>query len=335
MECANCRAQYADTAANRRKLANSNLGNGHKGYIPQDNPQALAGNRGFHVDRLAVFDVPWSKDVLNFLEAQRMMKAGIVDKLRQWKQKDRAQFWDDSMADVKIELSRSADFSKTEHDDGQPIEGEVARAMTADAQKDHFWVIIMAWRAGGTSRILFEGFVQSDGTGAALDALAKKYRVPPNHVLIDTQYDQPEADTIGELCARYGWLGVRGNGKVRGFPYRTKSGKSAERLYSKIYRAPAKSGGIARYIWLATNPVKDIAHRILTGEGSACELPGDLSKTFENHVRAEQRETVRDKNGHEMTVWVQKNRNNHLWDCFVYQVLFALIYGCFHVSEEE
>jgi peptide methionine sulfoxide reductase MsrB len=50
-------------------LAASNTGNGHNGYIFRDNPKALKGYVGYHIDSLAVFDVPWAQEVLGFLEA--------------------------------------------------------------------------------------------------------------------------------------------------------------------------------------------------------------------------------------------------------------------------
>ena len=59
------------------------------------------------------------------------------------------------------------------------------------------------------------------------------------------------------------------------------------------------------------------------------ELPADLSKAFEIHCRAERREMIKDKNGHEKSAWVARNRNNHLWDAWCYQVAFALVFRLF------
>ncbi len=329
MECIACREQYPDTSTTRRKLAMSNIGNGHKGYVPRDNPQALTGYRGFHVDSLAVFDVPWSQEVLEFLEAMSLLKMGLTDKLRQWKQKRRAEFWNDEMADTKVALSRSSDFSKMDHEDGKLIDGEIERFMTIDVQGDHYWVIVAAWKAGGACRILWEGFVQSDGREEAeLAAMRQRYNVKPGQVMIDIGFQQ---DRIFDLMALHGWTGVKGEGQRRSFQHRNKAGgKPIEKLYSPPNRARSKSGPIIRYAFLATNPIKDIAYRMLIGEGSPLELPSDLSKTFENHTQAERREIVKaPKTGQESSVWVQKNRQNHLWDCFVYQVGAALIFGLF------
>lgn len=333
MECVHCRAQYPDTARSRRALAMSNIGNGHKGYIPQENSGALTGYRGFHVDSLAVFDVPWSQEVLGFLEAQRMLKQGVTDKLRQWRQKRRAQFWSDEMADTKIALTRSSTFSKLDCEDGNPIDGEAVRFMTADVGGDHFWIVVQAWRQGGSSRVLYEGFVPSDGGNEEeLCRMRARYNVPPGQVLIDIGFEQ---DRIFDLCAKHGWTGVKGEGNKRSFQHRRQDGKMVEKLFSTTQRARSKSGPIVRYVFLATNPIKDIAHRILTGEGAAIELPSDLSKTFENHTQAERREIIKaPKTGQESSVWVTKNRKNHLWDCFVYQIGAALIFDIFEGAQE-
>jgi hypothetical protein len=108
------------------------------------------------------------------------------------------------------------------------------------------------------------------------------------------------------------------------------NGNTVARLYSKTQRVRSRLGPIVKYIFLATNPVKDIAHRLLTGDGSTVELPSDLSKTFEAHCQAERREMIRDtRTGQETSVWKTRHRDNHLWDCWVYQVGAALVFRLF------
>ena len=327
MECAACREAYPDTVKARRSLAVSNIHNGNGGYVSK-NEAALRGYRGFHVDSLAVWWVPWASEVLGFLEAQRMLRTGISEKLRQWRQKRRAQFWSEEMADSQVTIPRSTEYTKEDHENGEPIEDEAKRFMTIDAGGDHFWAVIQAWKQGGASRVLWEGYVQSDGGKEAnLTDLATRYKIPDSHVFIDTQFEQ---DRIFDLCALHGWTGVKGDGKRRSFRHTLKNGQSVERLYSTIQRARAKSGGIIRYVFLATNPIKDIAHRLITGQGAALELPGDLSKAFENHMKAERREILKEaKTGQEYSVWITRHRQNHLWDGIVYQVGAALMFRIF------
>jgi len=329
MECIHCRQQFADTAIERRSLCVSNIGNGAFGYIPA-NSGALHGYAGFHIDSLAVWWVPWADEVLGFLEAKRMIKAGMIEKYKQWWQKRRANFWSEEMADAKVEISRST-FTKLDCEDGKPIDDEAQRFLTIDVQGTHFWGIVQAWRAGGSSRILWEGYIPgSGGEEPALVALANRFAVPPNHVLIDIGFEQ---DRIFDLCATHGWMGVKGDGNRRSYTHHDANGKPIERPFSKVQRARSKKGPIVKFVFLATNEVKDIAHRLIIGEGASIEFPADLSKSFEHHMRSERREMIRvGKTEQEKSVWVTKNRQNHLWDCLVYQVGAALIFRLFGES---
>lgn len=324
MECAACRTSYADSATTRRRLSISNMGNGSMGYISKSE-SGLRGYRGFHVDSLAVWWIPWASEVLGFLEAQRMLKAGVTDKLRQWRQKRRAWFWSEDMADSQATIPRSTDFTKEDYAKGEKVDGEAMRFATVDAGGDHFWCVIAAWKKGGESRILWEGYIPSEGPQSKEGQMAAKfasYGIEPQHVFIDTQFEQ---DRIFDLCAANGWTGIKGDGKKRSFPH-----GRIERPFSKIQRTASKSGPIIRFVWLATNPIKDIVHRLVTGQGAAMELPGDLSRAFENHMKSERREIIKDgRTGQESSIWVTKHRQNHLWDCLVYQVGAALMFGLF------
>lgn len=322
MRCRACDKEHADDVQTRRRLASSNMDNGAGGYIAT-NPNALTGNRGFHVDSLAVWWIPWSQEVLEFLEAKRLARVGVLEKLRQWRQKRRAEFWTDDMADAQVTVSRSAEFSKLDHEDGQPIDGEVKRFATADVGGDHYWVVIAAWRAGGTCRVLWEGYVPSDG-GQELEMknLFSRYRVPPPVTFIDIGYEQ---DRILDLCVLHNWTGIKGDGNKRFFLQPMPNGKTEERLISPIKRARAKSGGVARFMFLASNPVKDILARMVAA-GNRIEVPADVSKAFENHMAAERRITERHaKTGEEKSLWIRPgSKANHLWDAMCYQVAAAL-----------
>ena len=329
MECKICRKAYADTPANRRKLATSNLGNGHGGYV-STTESGLRGYRGFHIDALAVWWVPWSSEVLGWLESVRALKQGIVDKRRQWWQKRRAKFWADHMSDDAMPISR-ADFTKADCESAERFDWEKERFMTIDAGGNHFWHMVCAWGDGGKARILSEGYVPSDGKDEkALEDLRKKYGVEPGKTIIDIGFDQ---DRILDLCVKHGWTGIKGDGVRTDWEHVDRTGNKVRRLYSKTQRQKAKSGGIAKWFWLATNPVKDIAHRLITGQGGELEVPGDVSKAFETHMKSERREVVRHaRTGQETPLWITRNRQNHLWDCLVYQVGCSLVFELFETD---
>jgi hypothetical protein len=324
MECMSCRKAYADKTSVRRWMASSNLDNGSLGYI-STNPKPLDFHKGFHVCSLALWWKPWADDVLEFLKAQAALKLGITDPIRQWRQKNRAEFWADDMAESKAPLIRSAAFTKLDHEDGEKIEGEISRFMTVDAGGDHFWACVCAWRAGGRPRVLFEGYVPSDGKNEQpLLDIEARYGIQKGLTFVDIGFEQ---DRIIDLCASNEWTGLKGDGTHTSFPHDL-HGRRIERLYSKPHRQRAKSGGIAQYVLLASNPLKDILSRMFANE--QIELPGDLSKAFEKHIRAERRETIRNvKTGKESYVWVTRNRQNHLWDAMYYQVGAALIFRLF------
>jgi phage terminase large subunit GpA-like protein len=330
MECISCRKSYADKTSVRRWMSSSNIDNGTLGYISR-NPKAQDNHKGYHVDSLALWWKPWSDDVLEFLRAQAALKIGISDPIRQWRQKNRAEFWSDDMSENKAPLVRSSEFSKIDHEDGQPIDGELKRFMTVDVGGDHYWVAVCAWKSNGRPRVLYEGYVPSDGKQEKpLLDIEARYAIPKGLTFVDIGFEQ---DRIIDLCAQHGWTGVKGDGNRRSYPHDL-HGKRVERLYSKAQRQRAKSGGIAKYIFLATNPIKDVLSRMLANE--QVELPGDLSKAFEKHMRAERRETIRNaKTGAESHVWVTKNRQNHLWDTMVYQVGAALVFRLFDATEDE
>lgn len=326
--CRSCGLEHADKPEVRRALAGSNMDNGNGGYVVT-NDSPIEHIHGFRIDSLAVWWVPWADEVLGFLEARRQMKAGVIEKMRQFTQKRRADFWSDNLGTASIEVTRSADFSKADHDGGDKLDDEIARFATIDAGGDHYWMTICAWRAGGKCRVLWEGYVPSDGGDEAqLLGICDGYKVNRRSTFVDIGYEQ---DRILDLCVKHGWTGIKGSGNHRSFPHPTANGKPVEKLYSTIRKAKAKNGGIANFILIASNEIKDILARIASSPGQL-ELPADLSKPFESHMKCEQRQVEKHpKTGHEKVFWIRpNNRANHLWDCMCYQVAAALIVGAFN-----
>jgi phage terminase large subunit GpA-like protein len=330
--CRECDKEYADEVQTRRRLTSSNMDNGMMGYIPT-NKVPHAHIRGFRIDSLAIWWIPWKDEVKEFIEATKQAKQGVTDKLRQWNQKRRAKFWGDDMTDSEMIVARSG-YTKIEYENGEKIEDEVHRFATIDAGGDHYWMVIAAWRIGGTCRILWEGYIPSDGGDEnQLKAICDRYKVTPALTFIDIGYEQ---DRILDLCVKHGWTGIKGEGNKRYFTHFNKAGKAIEKLYSRIKRARAKSGGIAKFMFLASNPVKDVLSRIIKS-GDQVEFPDDTSKPFENHMRCERRVVEKNsKTGEEITRWLRPgNKANHLWDCMCYQVGAALAFRVFDAKDDE
>jgi phage terminase large subunit GpA-like protein len=322
LECRSCGHTYQDTVKNRRHLASSNMDNGDLGYIPT-NPHGIEGRRGYRIDSLAIWWVPWADEVMGYLEAIKMMKAGSTEKLRQFTQKRRADFWKDDLGDSTAEIASNGDYSKTDHEDGALIEGEIGRFMTVDVGGDHYWAVIAAWESGGRPTVLWEGYIPSDGADESeLKRLGEQYNVKPQLHFIDIGFEQ---DRILDLCAKHGWTGIKGDGNHTHFRHKDKK----EKLYSPMHRHRAKSGGVARFILIASNPVKDILARMVANQ--QISLPADISKPFLSHMKCEKRQAEIDpQTGAEKVKWIRPHsRANHLWDCMCYQVAAGLIMNCF------
>jgi phage terminase large subunit GpA-like protein len=315
-----CAAEFADKTHVRRGLATSGR------YVSTSN-KGLRGFRGFRVHALAIWWIPWAEYVLEKLAAEKQLKAGVVDRWRQLLQKRDAEMWSDDMADQNREL-KTALYAREEFETGDPIEGEVKRFATVDVGGDHFWCVIRAWKQGGASCCLWEGYVPGrGGDEKELADLMKKYKVTPSHVFVDTQFDQ---ERVFELCGKHGWTGIKGDGKRANFRHNPPNKPAVDKLYSTTCRAKTKSGAIVKYIFFATNPIKDILQRLSTGQGAEWELPSDLSKAYAKHFKAERREEFKQaQTGEPKWIWVQHHKQNHLWDCEAYQIGAALIFGLF------
>jgi len=189
-------------------------------------------------------------------------------------------------------------------------------------------MVIAAWRQGGFCQVLWEGYIPSDGEDEKqLLAICDQYAVPRAKTLIDFGYD---VDRMADLSVKHGWMGIRGDGNKAHFLHPTQSGKPVEKLYSMTKRHRARSGGIAKYIFVASNSIKDILARLLAS-GEQIELPGDLSKPFENHMQCERRIVERNsKTGQEKAQWIRPSGGaNHLFDAMCYQVAAALVMRIF------
>lgn len=331
MQCAQCSTRFADNAQNRRTLSSSNIDNGNRGYIAT-HAGAIRGYRGFHVDSLAVWWIPWANEVVSFLEADRLMRAGAMEKFRQWKQKRRAVFWSEEMVDAAEPLVVSG-YSRDEVQAGDAIKGEAMRFATVDVGGDHFWLVVRAWCHGGESTLLWEGYVPGrGGDETELTELIERFGVDPNKTFIDIGYDEPR---ILNLIVRRGWVGIKGDGKKTGWTAENKSGRKVENPFSKIQRKAASRGGIARWVWVATNPLKDMLARLSSGQGAEWRVFSDVSNAYRKHFKAERMEEFQVGREQQVTrVWVQKSRNNHLFDCEVYQVGAARMFRLFEGGED-
>jgi len=324
-----CKAEFADTPANRRMLHDSYQEN--DGYI-LTNENGLRGYEGFHLDAGAIWWIPWADDVLQKITADRQMAIGDHTQLKQWHQKRRAVGWNESQGTKAIVL-RSSGYTAGDYEEARKIDEEKMRFATIDAGGDHFWMAIRAWAEGGASKLLYFGYVPTD---AECDRIREKYGVDPALTFLDVGFDQ---ERMAGIITKYGWQGFKGDGNRKtGWEWEikagTKKGQHETRLYSKRWHAKAKDGQRAQCWHLATEPLQYILQRLIEGEGADWQRHDDAPPTYEKHLNGERLIIDKDMRGREVKKWTRIGAN-HARDCEIYQVAAALMFRVFAPVQHE
>ena len=317
--CPECQKEYEDRPKIRRDLTNT------AEYVPESD-KAFTGYKGFRIHRLAVWWIPWRNYVLKILEAKRKLDLGDVTSYRQMLQADDCLPWSDDMG-VDSKEMKVSHTPMRDRDKKELMENETVRFFTLDKGGDHFWGTIRAWANGEASELLWEGYIPATTDEFRIQELQEEYDVKSNHVFVDIGF---EWSITAALCAKNGWWGIRGGMNTQSYQHDVKGGGKVERLYSKVRHTTGDDGSICRYIEIATNPIKDILWRLMNGSGLNWTIPPDVSKAYRNHMKSETRKTgPRGKEKKIIEYWECTNRQNHLWDCEVYSVAAALIFGIF------
>lgn len=321
MECPSCQAQYRDNAATRRELAN---GASYRAL----NPHPVRGHRSFEYPAFAVWWIPWFTIVREWLEAQDAKGSGNLEPLKQFVQKRKAQVWVEEVISDMPEVS-TGDYAKADFVEGQKIDGEVRRFLAVDKQRDHFFAIVRAFRADGSSMLLHES---RPLTWETLDGIAAQYQVPPRCVIVDAGYDTP---LVYESCARRGWTASHGSGQD-GF-YHVENGRRSRRFVSKIEAAQAGSDGLkCAYFFFSNEGIKDkLASLRQPGAVPAWEVPRDVSEDYRKHMLSEmKKDIVNAKTKQVEQRWVKiGGRANHLWDCECIALASAMLAGVLPIGE--
>ena len=309
MVCPSCQKIYADDVQIRR-----NLSEGGK-YLATTTSKKR-GHIGFHFNSMAIWWVPWRELVAEWLQADTMRRRGAFDGFRQFCQKRLAQFWNNDLEEERDELRTYGYSMSTTGPDR--VDGEAHRFMTIDVQRDHFWACIRAWNFDGTSKLLFYGKVN---TVEGCEELRTRYAVEPQKTWIDTGY---EAGRVYDWCGKYGWVGIKGD-KAESFTWHIEGQKSHQRLYSRTQRARSPSGKVVPFVLLAADRIKDILARHRNGEAAQWEVPFDVPESYKKQIDAEvKREMVAPGSGAISYKWHLRRRDNHAWDCEVYQIAAAM-----------
>jgi hypothetical protein len=305
-----CGLTLPNNVQTRRKLALA-------GSYRATNPNPMPGYVGFQWPFLAAARIDPAEIIPQWIAASDAAKEGDPSKMIVFHQKRLARFAKRFDDDDETELTPGT-YLMAEYQDGQLIDGEMHRFLTCDVGKNYLWALVRAWRADGSSRMLWCGVIQDF---AALHELEKKYKIPrPSQVFVDGNYD-PER--VKASAASYGWTIFRG---VRSKSFvRVVKGRKVQRLYSEPKQEQVGMTTVTSF-HLAVDPIKDLVAMHLGGRAAAWEIPADVPDSWRNHMRAERKRDYQ-LPGTKQTErrWVKVNNANHQFDNETYQMAAALI----------
>jgi phage terminase large subunit GpA-like protein len=318
-----CKAEFADTPANRRLLHDSYQEN--DGYLMTDD-NGLRGYEGFHLDAGGIWWIPWAEDVLGKIVADRQMAIGDHTQLKQWWQKRRAIGWNEAQG-VKTITVRHSGYTRADYEEARKIDGEKMRFCTIDAGGDHFWLSVRAWAEGGDSRLLYFAYVP---TALDCDKIRAQYGVLPELTFLDVGFDQ---ERMAGIITEFGWQGIKGDGNRKsGWEWEIKAGpkkgQKETRLYSRPWHAKAKNGARAKCWHVATVQLQYILQRLIDGQGAEWMAYDDAPPTYAKHLNGERLIVKKDARGRDIEEWTRIGAN-HARDTEVYQLAAALMFRVF------
>jgi hypothetical protein len=314
-ECPRCKHAFSDDAKTRRELS---LASEYKAM----NPNAVRGVCSIRYSILPVWWTSWGEVACEWVEAQQMARENDFSALKQFINKRLAEPWTEREMEPAAELLGS-DYTKQDYADGQKWEKEMHRFLTADKQRDHFWIVVRAWAQDASSRLIYEGRVN---TFEQIANIAQRLKVQPRLCFVDAQFETQE---VYFWCAKHNWTALHGSGDDRF--YHNLGGQQQEaRYYSPTKRHGVGRDLVVRYIYWASDPVKDKLAALRRGAGESWEIPKDVSDDYIEQIDAEvKKDFIHPKTKQVTQRWQRVRRHNHLWDCEAMQVAVAMILKLF------
>ena len=195
------------------------------------------------------------------------------------------------------------------------------RFLTVDKGKNHFWLVIRAWRTDGSSRLLRAERI-SEWTDIL--KLQAQYKILHPGVAIDAGYDTTE---VKSFCSKHGFLSIRGD-RVNSWVHKDARGESIKRPYSPFQTQYTVDNKLCYLVFFSNLHVKDTLALLRLGRLVPFEVPTDVSAEYTFQMSSEIRKDVVALNGELQQRWIQiADRPNHLWDAEVEQVCMAIMFG--------
>lgn len=319
-ECPECEHKTPNTVAGRRGLSDRSQ------YKAMEN-NSISKHISFHWPAWAVHWVEWGDIVREWIEANELKNKGDLNALKQWTQKRAANIWKQQNNLPMVQLT-AGNYYKGEFADGQMIDNEVTRFITVDRQRDHFWVVCRAWRADGTSRLIWEGKVLTEET---IRDLQTRLKVRDKLVFEDAGY---LPGNVYNDCAKWGWTALHGSGQDGFYHYPENSKRPIKKFFSPYKVAKSPNGSNIGYINWANEGVKDTLAMLRAKGSPEWEFPIDTSNDWHFQMNSEiKRDSVEAGTKKTKMRW-EKLRANHLWDCEAMQVVAAMMLNIIKVNTE-
>ena len=258
------------------------------------------------------------------IKAMELASYGDMSGIRDFKQKYETTPWEETHLTVEISTEKSG-YKYADYANGEATPNEAARAMTIDRQhgigKDvpHRWVEIRAFSAGGDSRQLWFGRLE---TKEACRDLQLRMKVKDRCVMQDARFEKHE---VFRECSEYNWLAVWSSDQNSWTHYKPSPGQEPQKIklpYSPIQRAEVDAGKICHYIHFNDNYHSDILHNLLSGRGTKWEMPDDVSEEYVKHLKAEHK--VEKRPGVYKWEKIHSTSQNHGRDTSKFCVVFAV-----------
>ena len=292
------------------------------------NPLCDPGERSWTWNAILPRWVAWKSIVTEWLKAQQALAIGDKQPLKVFFNETATYPWKEEYVVERPKVTITRLYSVTDFAaKGKKIEGEHTRFATIDRGKDHWWLLVRAWRKDGSSRLLcYEQIPTLERLKSALEL----YEVEPRFTLQDCGFEKQK---VLQECAENGWIAVHGLPNIDSFVHVVKDrhGKKVReerRLYSDFEYLALGQGKSARLMNLCSQRLKDICHHFRSGAGALWEIPHDIGGIYLNQLVREGREEVFDtRTGSTVLRWQENIKNQHAWDCETYQISAALVVG--------
>jgi hypothetical protein len=308
--CPHCAHEHANSAATRARWNST-------GRYSAPRADRDGKHRSFNWNAILAEDM--GQLAVEFLQAGEFKKRGQINPLRDFYMQRLALPWRNEEAQLNrttVELRGTYALADMHARGREKLENEARRMMTIDRQRDHFWAVVRAWKSDGGSQLLWRGKLS---TTEQAEAIRQHFGVESQLCFQDAQFSTAH---VYEDCIRFGWTALHGSGDDS-FVHIRPNGQKVQKFHSSIKQTQVP-GGYARYMFWASDPVKDVLAALVAGNSHAWECGADHGEEYARHLRGEvKRERISKSTGRSEWRWT-KTGPNHMWDCEAMQVAVAL-----------